>query len=64
MSRITCESKRLLNEGGYEVGSSVDAVLTYGQPEHLHPPMEDRIIEGVRQLLPEGFRQSSIPGGK
>ena len=50
------ESKRLLKEGGYEVRESLSAVLTYGQPEHIDPPMEDRVIEAVRQLLPEGFR--------
>ncbi len=49
-------SNRLLNEGGYEVTSSVAAMVTYGKPELLQPPLEDRIIEGVRQLLPEGFR--------
>jgi len=49
-------STRLLKEGGYEVDSSVNAMVTFGQPERLQPPLEDRIVEGVRALLPESFR--------
>jgi hypothetical protein len=53
------ESKRLLTEGGYEVRESLSAVLTYGQPEHVNPPIEDRIIQAVHQVLPESFRSSA-----
>jgi neutral ceramidase len=48
-------SKRLLSEGGYEVNSSLSAAVTYGRPEQLDPPMEDRVIQAVRSLLPEAF---------
>ncbi len=46
-------SKRLLNEGGYEVNNSLSTLVTYGHPERLQPPMEDRIIEQVKSLLGE-----------
>jgi hypothetical protein len=48
-------SKRLLREGGYEVNNSLSALVTYGRPERLQPPMEDRIVEQVRSMLPAGF---------
>jgi neutral ceramidase len=51
-------SKRLLDEGGYEVNNSLTTLVTYGRPEHLQPPMEDRIIEAVKSLLPETFRKA------
>jgi hypothetical protein len=50
-------SKRLLNEGGYEVNNSLSAAVTYGRPEQLDPPMEDRILQAVGQLLPATFRR-------
>lgn len=54
-------SSRLIEEGGYETRSSLSSRLTSGHPELLQPPMEDRIIGHVRELLPEGFR--APPGG-
>jgi hypothetical protein len=49
-------SKRVLNEGGYEVNNSLSATVTYGHPERVQPPLEDRIVEQVKSLLPAGFR--------
>lgn len=49
-------SKRLIGEGGYEVNNSLSAAISYGRPESVEPPIEDRIVEHVGQLLPEGFR--------
>jgi hypothetical protein len=54
-------SNRLLKEGGYEVQNSVNAVVSYGRPERLQPPLEDRIVQRVRELLPEGFRSRAKP---
>lgn len=48
-------SRRLLQEGGYEVRNSVSAQVTYGRPEELQPAMEDRIVDAVRDLLPACF---------
>ena len=48
-------SKRIINEGGYEARNSLSAKAAGGQPEKLDPPMEDRILDQVRALLPEGF---------
>ncbi len=48
-------SKRLLPEGGYEVNNSLSSTVTYGRPELFDPPMEDRIVEAVRSLLPDTF---------
>ena len=48
-------SGRLIDEGGYEVRNSLSTAITYGQPDQLQPPMEDRIVNRVRELLPEGF---------
>jgi hypothetical protein len=53
-------SKRLLAEGGYEPENSLSARVTHGRPERLQPPMEDRIVEQVRSLLPASF-QSPAP---
>jgi len=49
-------SKRLLEEGGYEVDSSM---ISYGQPTRFAPAVEDRIIATVKELLPETFRASA-----
>lgn len=49
-------SKRLVTEGGYEVRNSLSAMISYGRPERVQPPIEDRIVEKVRELLPETFR--------
>ena len=48
-------SKRIINEGGYEARNSLSAKAAGGQPEKLDPPMEDRILDQVRALLPEAF---------
>ena len=42
-------SRRLLDEGGYEVDSSM---VSYGQPARLAPEAEDTIVRAVRTLLP------------
>ena len=49
-------SPRLIAEGGYEPNNSLSALVTFGQPELLDPPMEDRIVRAVKQILPESFR--------
>jgi hypothetical protein len=49
-------SKRILEEGGYEANNSFSAAVTYGRPERVQPAMEDRIVDRVRSLLPEGFQ--------
>ena len=49
-------SNRLLNEGGYEVNNSLSALVTYGHPERVQPPLEDRIVEQVKSLLPATFQ--------
>ncbi len=48
-------SKRVLNEGGYEARNSLSNTISYGIPERVQPPIEDRIVERVRSLLPDGF---------
>jgi hypothetical protein len=48
-------SKRLLHEGGYEVNNSLSAIVSYGHPERVQPPLEDRIVEQVKSLLPATF---------
>ena len=48
-------SKRLIGEGGYEAKNSLSAMVSHGQPEEVQPAMEDRIVEGVKELLPGGF---------
>ncbi|NLX95325.1 MAG: hypothetical protein GXY83_04040 [Rhodopirellula sp.] len=45
-------SKRLLDEGGYEVDSSM---VSYGQPARLAPEAEDTIIRAVGALIPPPF---------
>jgi neutral ceramidase len=52
-------SQRLIDEGGYEVRGSLSSRISNGQPEQVQPPMEDRIIEHVRTLLPESYRSST-----
>ncbi len=48
-------SKRLLGEGGYEVRNSLSSRITFGRPEKATPPLEDRIVDQVRALLPTAF---------
>jgi len=56
-------SKRLLDEGGYEVNNSLSAIVTYGHPERLQPPLEDRIVERVKTLLPAEFQAAAPAAG-
>jgi hypothetical protein len=51
-------SKRLIQEGGYEVDNSVSYLLTLGRPQELQPAMEDRIVDCVHAMLPESFRRT------
>lgn len=51
-------SKRLIAEGGYEVNNSLSALVTYGRTER-DPAVEDRIIEGIRSIVPEQFRSGT-----
>jgi neutral ceramidase len=44
--------RRLLDEGGYEVDSSM---ISYGQPTRLAPEAEDTIVDAVRRLLPPAW---------
>lgn len=53
-------SNRLLKEGGYEVNNSLGALVTYGKPEQMQPPLEDRIVDHVRSLLPPIFRAPAV----
>ena len=48
-------SERLIDEGGYEVRSSLSARISYGQPERVLPSIEERIVSHVRALVPEAF---------
>ena len=50
-------SRRLIDEGGYEVNNSLSSLVTFGQPETLQPAMEDRIVDCVKAMLPEDFQQ-------
>ncbi len=49
-------SPRLIQEGGYEPNNSLSAMVTFGQPTQLDPPMLERIVGAVREMLPETFR--------
>ncbi len=55
-------SKRLIEEGGYEVRNSLSSAISYGHPEQVQPAMEDRIADRVRSLLPESFRSPPKQG--
>jgi hypothetical protein len=48
-------SPRVIAEGGYEARNSLSASVTLGQPELLDPPMMERIVAAVRELLPSDF---------
>jgi hypothetical protein len=48
-------SERVLKEGGYEARNSLSNIISYGSPESVQPPIEDRIIQRVRSLLPSDF---------
>ena len=47
---------RIIQEGGYESNNSLSALVTFGQPETLDPPMFERIIGTVSEMLPEAYR--------
>jgi len=51
---VTCyiASKRMLDEGGYEVDSSM---IYYDRPARLAPEAEDTIVRAVHDLLPSRF---------
>ncbi len=49
-------SPRLIQEGGYEPRNSLSALATFGQPEKLDPPLLDRIVSTVKEMLPNTFR--------
>ena len=58
-------SNRLMKEGGYEVNNSLSALVSYGRPERVEPPLEDRIVAHVRGLAPASFRsQPPAPGAR
>ncbi len=48
-------SERVLKEGGYEAHNSLSNLISYGAPETVQPPLEDRIVQRVRSLLPAEF---------
>ncbi len=50
-------SPRLIQEGGYESNNSLSSLVTFGQPEKLDPPMLERIVGTVKEMLPETFRK-------
>ncbi len=45
-------SKRMLDEGGYEVDSSM---VSYGKPTRLAPEAEDTIVHATRSILPAAY---------
>ena len=56
-NEVSCyvASERVLKEGGYEAQKSFSSRISYGAPESVQPPMEDRIVQRVRSLLPAEF---------
>ncbi|MDZ7617476.1 MAG: neutral/alkaline non-lysosomal ceramidase N-terminal domain-containing protein [Patescibacteria group bacterium] len=52
-------SKRLIEEGGYEVRNSLSAIVSHGRPEQVQPAVEDRIVDAVVNLLPDSFRAAT-----
>lgn len=48
-------SKRLIDEGGYEVDNSLSTKLSFGRPEAVTPAVEDQVTAAVRELLPPPF---------
>ncbi|MHB8864768.1 MAG: neutral/alkaline non-lysosomal ceramidase N-terminal domain-containing protein [Pirellulaceae bacterium] len=50
-------SPRLIEEGGYESNNSLSSHVTSGQPEKLDPPMLERVVGMVKEMLPETFRK-------
>jgi len=50
-------SDRLVKEGGYEVTNSLSSLCPMASRTRFRATVEERIIEGVRRLLPEGFRK-------
>ncbi len=53
-------SSRIWKEGGYEAG---DATVYFGLPSRFADEVEERVIEGVRRVIPDTFRRTrSIRG--
>ena len=50
-------SPRLIQEGGYESNNSLSSLVTFGQPEKLDPPMLERVVGMVKEMLPATFRK-------
>ena len=48
-------SQRILQEGGYEERNSISSRISFGQPQTVQPPIEDRICKAVHGLLPKQF---------
>ena len=48
-------SPRLIEEGGYEVRSSLSYRLSGGEPERVTPPIKQQLVEHVGRLLPAAF---------
>ena len=49
-------SPRIIEEGGYEARNSISALVTFGQPEKLDPPMMERIVGAVKLMVPQTFQ--------
>jgi len=45
-------TRRLLEEGGYEVDSSM---ISYGHPTRFSPAVEDKLVNTVKKLIPQSF---------
>ncbi|MDY0169719.1 MAG: neutral/alkaline non-lysosomal ceramidase N-terminal domain-containing protein [Thermoguttaceae bacterium] len=52
-------SKRLIEEGGYEVRNSLSTIISHGRPEQIEPAVEDRIVGAITDLLPRSFRANA-----
>ncbi len=50
-------SPRIIEEGGYEASNSLSSRVTLGQPEKLDPPMMQRIVGAVKEMVPPSFRK-------
>jgi hypothetical protein len=50
-------SQRILEEGGYEARNSLSNLISYGEPKRVQPPVEDRIIQRIGELLPEAIKK-------
>lgn len=50
-------SPRIIEEGGYEARNSLSSLVTFGQPEKLDPPMIERVVSAIQEMLPDDFRK-------